>query len=56
MYVEKVSDKLVTKILTMSSLDGRTLDDFNFLLCELFLVISKRFTVNMCDQQKIYIL
>lgn len=50
--VEKVSVELVTKILTVSSLDGSILGDFHFLLCELFLVISKSFTVNMCGQEK----
>lgn len=52
MNVEKVSIELVTKILTVSSLDGSILGDFHFLLCELLLVISKSFTVNMYDQEK----
>lgn len=52
MYVFKMSDELVTKILTVSSLHGRILGDFNFLLCEFILVISKSDTVNICDQEK----
>lgn len=47
MYVEEVSDELVTEIVTVSSLAGSILGDFRFLLCELSLVISKSFTGNM---------
>lgn len=50
MYVFKMSDELVAEILTVSSLDGRILGDFSFLLCEFILVISKTDTVNICDQ------
>lgn len=49
MYVFKMSDELVAEILTVSSLDGRILGDFSFLLCEFILVISKTDTVNICD-------